>query len=59
MDLQFIIETVDADGNTVEILARTSRHALAIAAWDAAIRSYPNDRLMLRNRALIMRRWPE
>ena len=55
-DSHWQVESEDAKGNTLEKIAYTNFFFAAEAAYHAALIAMPNDRIIFRNRARIIRR---
>lgn len=55
-DSYWQVESEDAKGNTLEKIAYTNFFFAAEAAYHAALIAMPNDRLIFRNRARIIKR---
>jgi hypothetical protein len=55
-DSHWQVETEDNQGNTLEKIAYTNFFFAAEAAYLAALIAMPNDRIIFRNRARIIRR---
>ena len=55
-DSHWQVESEDAQGNTLEKIAYTNFFFAAEAAYHAALIAMPNDRLIFRNRARIIKK---
>ena len=59
-DLPFKVEKWDqADLHVEEVLARAGNQIIAAAAFEAAVKVYPNARLTLRHGIRVMQKYPE
>ena len=55
-DLEYFVELQTPDGReAIWRLAKAANFKIALAAYEAACTAYPQDRIMLRQRARIMR----
>jgi hypothetical protein len=53
--LRYSLDVFDECGHIVEVLGRLADLAVAIAAFDAAVAKYPGKRILLREKARVIR----
>lgn len=53
--LRYCLDVFDERGRIVEVLGRLADLTVAIAAFDAAVAKYPDKRILLREKARVIR----